>query len=219
MCPSHLAPVAALRWCSPLYHHSAVLPRAHTLSKVRSGAALPAPGHHHRCSPGYSPSSSQRPRRGRPRRPGAMASRAPAVPAPCRALRPLETRWGRELGRDRARPTAAPTPRAVEGGSWRAAPEVGAQLGPEGSLLECLQGPMDLEGLQVPKPSTSLCLLGSAAMLWSALQTARGPISFSRGVLEWWGQNQPCQRIWSLRNDGQWQQGSLEGQKCQQVVT
>lgn len=117
-----------------------------------------------------------------------MASRAP----PSQRLaelcaRPLETRRGRELGRDRARPTAAPTPAAVEGGSWRAAPEAGAQLGLKESLPECLQGRMGLEGLQVLKPSKRLALTAGLpqAILWSALQTARGPISFSRGVLEW----------------------------------
>lgn len=100
------------------------------------------------CSPGYSPSSSQRPRRGRSRRPGAMVSRAPAVPAPCRALSPLETRWGRGLGRGRARPTAASTP-AVEGGSWRAAPETGAAAGTGGEAPG-----MGLEGIQVLRPAT-----------------------------------------------------------------
>lgn len=100
------------------------------------------------CSPGYSPSSSQRPRRGRSRRPGAMVSRAPAVPVPCRALSPLETRWGRGLGRGRARPTAASTP-AVEGGSWRAAPETGAAAGTGGEAPG-----MGLEGIQVLTPAT-----------------------------------------------------------------
>lgn len=133
--------------------------------------------------PGYSPSSSQRPRRGRLRRPGAMASRAPAAGRP--SASPSSEPAGDAPGagareRGRARPTAAPTP-AVEGGSWRAAPEAGAQLGLEGRFLECLWGEWawrvsrSLDPAPLPE--------GRLPQLYPVVCSAKSqlPISFSRG--------------------------------------
>lgn len=128
-------------------------------------------------SPGYSPSRSQRPRRGRSRKPGAMVRRAPAVPAPCRALSPLETRRGAGA-RERPRPahcgSHAPLLRAEAG---RRHLRLEPQLGLEGRLLEW--------AWRVSRsfdPQLSLRAGFRSSILWSAWETASCPVS------EWWGQ-------------------------------